>query len=75
MMMFIVVFDLKDFDLTEFCGNGNQTMILFDVVDVNVQDIWIEFTLSITEKLAGGIFYKNFEWFVFVFFQIYFVNV
>jgi hypothetical protein len=43
-------------------------MILFDVIDVNMQDIGIELTLSIAEKLARGIFYKNLEGFVFVLF-------
>jgi hypothetical protein len=50
-------------------------MILFDMIDVNMQDIGIKLALSITEKLARGIFYKNLEGFVFVLFQIYFVDV
>ena len=50
-------------------------MILFYMIDVNVEDIWIELTLSIAEKLARGIFYKNLEGFVFVLFQIYLVDV
>lgn len=74
-MMLIVVFDFKNLYLTEFCGNSNQTMILLYVIDVNVKNIWIEFTLSIAEKLAGGIFHKDFEWFFFVLSQIYFVDV
>jgi hypothetical protein len=60
-MMFVVVFDLKHLNLAEFRCNGNQTMILLDVIDVNVEHIRIELTLSITEKLARGIFYKHFE--------------
>ncbi len=50
-------------------------MILLYVIDVNVKNVWIEFTLSIAEKLARGIFHKDFEWFVFVLSQIYFVDV
>jgi hypothetical protein len=60
-MMFVVVFDLKHLNLAEFRCNGNQTMVLLDVIDVNVEHIRIELTLSITEKLARGIFYKHFE--------------
>jgi hypothetical protein len=60
-MMLVVVFDLKHLNLTEFRCNGNQTMVLLDVIDVNVQHIRIELTLSITKKLARGIFYKHFE--------------
>lgn len=60
-MMLVVVFDLKHLNLTEFRCNGNQTMVLLDVIDVNVEHIRIELTLSITEKLARGIFYKHFE--------------
>jgi hypothetical protein len=50
-------------------------MILLYVIDVNVKNVWIEFTLSIAEKLAGGIFHNDFEWFVFVLSQIYLVDV
>lgn len=50
-------------------------MILLYVIDVNVKNIWIEFTLSIAEKLARGIFHKDFVWFIFVLSQIYLVDV
>ena len=60
-MMLVVVFDLKNFNLPEFCGNSNQTVILLDVIDVNVQHVRIKFTLSIAEEFAGCIFDKHFE--------------
>lgn len=60
-MIFVVVFDLKHFNLTEFGSDSNQAMVLLNVINMNMQHIWIKFTFSIVEKLASCIFDENFE--------------
>lgn len=67
-LMTDVVLDLKNLYLPEFSRNSNQAMIGFNVINMNVQDIWIEFAFAIGEKAGRRIIYFHFEalsWIIF----------
>ncbi len=74
-MIFVVVFDLKHFNLAKFGSDSNQAMVLLNVINMNMQHIWIKFTFSIVEKLASCIFDEYFKCAFLGFFQTNLINV
>ena len=58
-MLVVIIFNLKYFDLTEFSRDGYQLMIAVYVIDVDMKHIWIKLALSIVKELRCRIFYLN----------------
>ena len=70
-----VILDLKNLNLPELSSDGNQTVVFLNVVHVNVEDIWVKFTLASCEKVLGCIIHLDGVSPLAIRFQIYFIDV
>lgn len=70
-----VILDFKNLNLPEFGSDGNQTVILLNVVHVNVEDVWIKLALTCSEEVLGCIIHFDGEASLAIRFQVDFIDV
>ena len=70
-----VILDFKNLNLPEFSSDGNQAVVLLNVVHVNVEDVWIKLALTCCEEVLGCIIYFDGEPSLAIRFQVDFIDV